>query len=97
MVIVIVDFATAPESAQLVHLTLQTEAPAVRALPGNLSYGFWPDPDHPGAWRLMHEWDDEPSFAAYRATPGFKAAGEVLFPLMTGKPSSRVFVADMLP
>ncbi|MGL5008257.1 MAG: putative quinol monooxygenase [Paracoccaceae bacterium] len=96
MMIVIVDFATAPEHATQVRQTLQAEAPTVRALPGNQSFGFWPDPDHPGTWRLMHEWVDAGSFAAYRATPAFKAVGEVLFPLMTGKPQSRVFTADMV-
>jgi quinol monooxygenase YgiN len=96
MMIVIVDFATAPENAGVVQRTLQAEGPDVRALAGNLSYGFWSDPAQPGTWRLMHEWADAAGFAAYRETPGFKAAGEVLFPLMVGKPSSRVFVADMV-
>jgi quinol monooxygenase YgiN len=97
MLIVIVDFTTAPTHTALVQSTLQAEAPVVRALPGNLAFGFWADPDQPGTWRLMHEWANADSFAAYRATPAFKSVGEVLFPLMIGKPTSRVFAADMLP
>jgi quinol monooxygenase YgiN len=97
MLIVIVDFTVAPSDSPLVHSTLLAEAPVVRALPGNLGFATWTDPDHPGTWRLMHEWADADSFAAYRATPAFTTVGQVLFPLMLGKPSSRAFQADMLP
>jgi quinol monooxygenase YgiN len=93
MLIVIVDFAVAPGNAALAQGTLDGEAPIVRALPGNLGYSAWADPDQPGAFRLMHEWTDDASFAAYRASDGFKAAGTVLLPLMTGTPTSRVFDA----
>ncbi len=94
MLIVIVDFAVAPANTALAQITLDAEAPIVRALPGNLGYSVWTDPHHSGAFRLMHEWSDTASFAAYRASDGFKTVGAVLFPLMTGTPSSRVFDAD---
>jgi quinol monooxygenase YgiN len=94
MLIVIVDFAVAPADAALARSTLDAEAPIVRALAGNLGYSAWTDPRQTGAFRLMHEWTDASSLAAYRASDGFKTAGGVLFPLMTGTPSSRVFDAD---
>jgi quinol monooxygenase YgiN len=97
MMIVIVDFTVAPADSALVHSTLLAEAPVVRALPGNLGFSIWADPDTPGTWRLMHEWTDAAGFEAYRSTPAFKDVGAILFPLMLGKPSSRVFAADMLP
>jgi quinol monooxygenase YgiN len=97
MLIVIVDFTVAPKDSPLVHSTLLAEAPVVRTLPGNLGFSIWADPDQPGTWRLMHEWADAAGFDAYRATPAFKDVGAILFPLMQGKPSSRVFAADMLP
>ena len=93
MLIVIVDFTVAAENADLAVATLAVEAPIARALAGNLGYSVWTDPDHPGKLRLMHEWTDAPSFDAYKATAAFKTAGSVLFPLMIGKPLSRVFDA----
>jgi quinol monooxygenase YgiN len=93
MLIVIVDFAVAPANTALAQSTLDTEAPIVRDLPGNLGYSVWTDPHQTGAFRLMHEWSDADSFDAYHASDGFKAVGGVLFPLMTGTSSSRVFDA----
>lgn len=90
MLIVIVDFTVAAENLGLTQRTLDGEEPIVRALPGNLGYSVWVDPHHPGKLRLMHEWSDVESFDAYKAAPGFKAVGGVLFPLMVGKPSTRV-------
>ncbi len=93
MLIVIVDFVVLPENLGLALATLKAEAPIARALPGNLGYAIRTDPDHAGAVRLMHEWSDAASFAANKATPTFKTAGAVLFPLIMGKPSSRTFEA----
>jgi quinol monooxygenase YgiN len=95
MLIVIVDFAVAPADAALAQTTLEAEAPIVRALWGNLGYCVWADPLQPGSFRLMHEWSDQGNFDAYRASDGFKTVGAVLFPLMTGTPSSRVFDAEL--
>ena len=97
MLIVIVDFTVARENMALAQATMEGEAPIVRALPGNLGYSVWVDPDHPGAFRLMHEWTDATSFDGYKATPTFKAVGGVLFPLMIGKPRSRAFDASERP
>lgn len=97
MLIVIVDFTVARENMALAQATMEGEAPIVRALPGNLGYSVWVDLDHPGAFRLMHEWTDATSFDGYNATPTFKAVGGVLFPLMIGKPISRAFDASERP
>ena len=94
MLIIIVDFAVTPADAPLAQTTLDAEAPIVRALAGNLGYSMWTHPHQTGSFRLMHEWSDAASFDAYRASDGFRSVGAVLFPLMTGTPSSRVFVAD---
>ncbi len=93
MLIAIIDFAVAPANAARAQATLDAEAPIVRALWGNLDYAIWTDPQQTGSFRLMHEWSDAASFDAYRATDGFKAVGALLFPLMTGTPTSRVFDA----
>jgi quinol monooxygenase YgiN len=94
MLIVVVDFTVSAANSALALATMQDEAPIVRALPGNLGYSFWADPHQPGAWRLMHEWSDIAGFEDYRASPGFKSAGAVLFPLMLETPSSRIFDAQ---
>lgn len=94
MQIVIVDFSVTPENMRLAQATLADEAPIVRAMPGNLGYSVWCDPDIAGKLRLMHEWSNTANFEAYKATPVFKAVGAVLFPMMTGKPSSRLFEAS---
>lgn len=97
MLIVIVDFTVAGHNIGLTQATLDNEAPIARALHGNLGYSVWADPKTPGAFRLMHEWSDAASFEAYKATPAFKAVGGVLFPVMTGTPSSRAFsVAEVV-
>ena len=90
MLIVIVDFSVAAENLGQTQRTLDAEGPIVRALPGNLGYSVWVDPHQQGKLRLMHEWSNLKSFDAYKATPGFKAVGGMLFPLMLGTPSTRV-------
>jgi quinol monooxygenase YgiN len=94
MLIVIVDLTVAAENAKTAERALAIEAPIARALPGNLGYSVWVDPDHPGKLRLMHEWTDAAQFEAYKGSSAFKAAGAVLFPLMIGAPSSRAFDAS---
>jgi quinol monooxygenase YgiN len=95
MLIVIVDFTVAAENHNLALATLHAEAPVVRALAGNEGFSVWTSPDQGGTFRLMHEWSDADAFAAYRASEGFKTAGGILFPLMLGKPTSRVFDASL--
>lgn len=95
MLIVTVDFTTLPEDREFALATLRAEAPIVRALKGNLGYKLHLDPDVPGGLRLTHHWTDAPSFAAYRATPGFRSVGEALFPKMVGKPATAVYEATL--
>ncbi len=96
MLIVTVDFATLPSDRPFALGTLLTEAPIVRALPGNLGYHVHLDPENAGGLRLTHHWNDAASFAAYRATAGFGAVGDILFPKMVGKPATAVFEATQM-
>jgi quinol monooxygenase YgiN len=92
MLIVIVDFEVAPQDRADTLATLAAERRDVRSLPGNLDYSVWTDPDEDGRLRLMHGWQDLPSFDAYKLTDGFKAVGAALFPKMVGKPTTQVHV-----
>ena len=87
---------TLPANRPFALTTLQEEAPIVRALSGNLGYTLHLDPENAGGLRLTHQWNDAASFAAYRATPGFKAVGDELFPMMVGKPVTAVFEATQM-
>ncbi len=96
MLIVTVDFATLPADRPHALAALQEEGAIVRALWGNRGYSVRLDPEDAGGLRLTHHWNDAASFAAYRATPGFKAVGEMLFPKMVGKPVTAVYEATQM-
>jgi quinol monooxygenase YgiN len=96
MLIVIVDFTVAPENMGISLQALQVEMPIARALPGNIMYSIWTDPNQMGRLRLVQEWEDSSSFDGYRASDGFKTVGGILRPLMLGQPSSRVFDATLI-
>jgi quinol monooxygenase YgiN len=97
MLIVQVDFQTAPKDHALTLATLRAERPVVTALPGNLGYTILTHPGTEGKMTLIHHWADAETLAAYRASDGLKAVGAVLFPLMVGKPETRVYDAHILP
>ena len=45
---------------------------------------------------VIHEWEDETSFAGYLSSEAFARSGAVLRPLMTVPPVSRRFHAALL-
>jgi quinol monooxygenase YgiN len=45
---------------------------------------------------VIHEWDDQESFAGYVESDSFARSGAVLRPMMTGAPVSRRFRAELL-
>ena len=93
MLIVHVHFAVAPENRPAALATLKSESTKVRAMPGNLGYDLWIDPDNAGCISFIHEWTAAEALNAYRASDLFKAVGAELFPKMVGKPVTRVFSA----
>jgi quinol monooxygenase YgiN len=42
---------------------------ATLAEEGNITYGFWSDPNQPGVFRVYEEWADEDALNAHMATP----------------------------
>jgi quinol monooxygenase YgiN len=97
MLIVQVDFQTAPKDHELTLATLHAELPVVTAMAGNLGYTILTHPGTEGKVTLIHHWADAETLAAYRASDGLKAVGAVLFPLMVGQPETRVYEARAMP
>lgn len=96
MFIAIVDFSTAATDRPAALAHLDRERDEVRAMPGNLDYRVYASRYDDTAITLVHEWDDEASFAGYSKSDSFARSGEVLRPMMTGAPVSRRFKAELL-
>lgn len=96
MINVTVNFTVAADDRPSAVACLQQEAPQMRALPGNRAVQVLVAPDDAGAVTLLHQWDDMASFDAYRAGPLFAKVGGVLRPMMTGKPRTDVYDAELL-
>ncbi len=45
---------------------------------------------------MIHEWADQPSFAAYLASDSFERSGAVIRPLMSAPSVSRRFEASLV-
>ncbi|MEV0148395.1 MULTISPECIES: antibiotic biosynthesis monooxygenase family protein [unclassified Nonomuraea] len=96
MIIAMVDFDTAASdrAAALAHLDGGRDQ--VRAMPGNLGFRVYASREDETRVTVMHEWDDEESFAGYLKSDLFARSGAVLRPMMTGSPVSRRFRAELM-
>jgi quinol monooxygenase YgiN len=95
MLIAIVDFTTAATDRAAALAQLDGERDQVRAMPGNLGFRVYACREDETGITIVHEWNDEPSFAGYLGSDSFARSGEVLRPVMTGAPVSRRFHADL--
>jgi quinol monooxygenase YgiN len=96
MFLAILDFDTAATDRPAALAQLDREHDEVRAMPGNLAFRIYASRENGTRVTVVHEWDDEASFAGYTRSECFTRSGEVLRPLMTGTPVSRRFHADLL-
>ncbi|CAN5496626.1 hypothetical protein BH11ACT8_BH11ACT8_00200 [soil metagenome] len=96
MLIALLDLTTTPTDRPAALAQLESERSGIRSMPGNRDFRVFASRDDQGAVAVVHEWDDEPSFAAYLASEAFARSGEVLRPLLTAPPVSRRFHADLL-
>ena len=96
MLIAVLDLRTDPTDRPAALAQLEGEREEIRTMPGNLDFRVYADRGDAGAVRVLHEWADEPSFAAYLASDAFARSGAVLRPLVTEPPVSRRFSADLL-
>lgn len=96
MHIAILDFSTAATDRATALAQLDRERDKVRAMPGNLAFRVYASREDETRITVLHEWDDEASFAGYLRSDSFARSGEVLRPIMTGAPVSRRFRAELL-
>jgi quinol monooxygenase YgiN len=95
VLIAILDFSTAVTDRPAALARLDGEREQVRAMPGNLAFRVYASREDETTITVVHEWDDETSFAGYLGSDSFARSGEVLRPMMTGAPVSRRFRAEL--
>lgn len=95
MLIAVLDLHTAPADRRLALAQLDAERDEIRAMPGNLDFRVYAARHDEEGVTVIHEWADEPSFAAYLSSAAFARSGAVLRPLMTAPPRSRRFRAEL--
>lgn len=91
MLIVEVEFETAPKDRDTALAELRAEKPRVMALAGCKKYEIRVDPDHLGKVTLLEAWNGNEAFIAYKNSSAFKTIGGKLFPLMVTKPSTQYY------
>ena len=96
MLIAILDFSTAASDRSAALAQLDGERDEVCAMPGNLAFRVYASRENETRITVVHEWDDEVSFASYQESDSFARSGKVLRPMMTGAPVSRRFRAELL-
>jgi quinol monooxygenase YgiN len=96
MLIAVLDLRTTATDRAVALAQLDSERDEIRAMPGNLDFRVYAARDDEQAITVLHEWADEPSFAAYLSSDAFARSGEVLRPLVTAPPVSRRFRAALL-
>jgi quinol monooxygenase YgiN len=96
MLIAVLDLRTTASDRRAALAQLDCERDEIRAMPGNLDFRVYEDRKDPEAVTVLHEWADEPSFAAYLSSEAFARSGAVLRPMVTQPPVSRRFHADLL-
>lgn len=96
MLIAVLDLQTAAADRVAALAQLDRERDEIRGMPGNLDFRVYAARDRDGDVTVIHEWADEPSFAAYVASDSFARSGAVLGPLMSAPPVSRRFRATLV-
>lgn len=96
MLIAVLDLCTTEADRTTVLAQLDGERDEIRAMAGNRDFRVYAERDDLGAVAVIHEWVDEPSFAAYLLSEAFARSGAVLRPLLTAPPVSRRFRAALL-
>jgi quinol monooxygenase YgiN len=95
MIIAIVDFEVAAADRARALDILKHDAPAARALPGNLGYRAFTDAGSDTHIGIMHEWEKAEHFDGYIASAAFADIGKQLRPLMTAPPVSRRMTVEL--
>ncbi len=94
MVIVFVWATPKQGMAPAFELALEDIARAARQLPGCLSYHwYYAARPQPGKYNIFGEFDSKASFEAYLQSDVVKRIGQLLLPLLEGKPTYKHYQA----
>ena len=96
MFIAILDFSTSATDRPAALAQLDSERPHVRDMPGNIAFRVYAGREDDTQITVVHEWQDEASFAEYQGSASFARSGAVLRPMMAGAPVSRRFRAELV-
>lgn len=96
MLIAVLDLYTTASDRAAALAQLDAERQEIRAMPGNLDFRVYAARDSEEGVAVIHEWTDQPSFAAYLASDSFARSSEVIRPLMSVPSVSRRFHASLL-
>ena len=95
MFIAILDFSTTAADRPAALAQLDSERADVQGMPGNIAFRVYADRADDTRVTVVHEWQDEASFAGYLNSASFARSGRVLRPIMVGAPVSRRFRAEL--
>jgi quinol monooxygenase YgiN len=96
MFIAVLDLRTTAADRPAALAQLDGERDEIRSMPGNIDFRVYADRQDPEAVAVLHEWADQPSFAAYLSSEAFARSGAVLRPMVTAPTISRRFRADLV-
>ncbi len=96
MFIAVLDFSSAASDRPSVLAQLDGERDEVRSMPGNLAFRVYASRVDDRRVAVIHEWEDEESFAGYLTSEAFARMGRALRPMATEAPVSRRFRAELL-
>lgn len=96
MLIAILDFETAATDRPAALAQLDRERDQIRVMAGNIAFRVYASREDGTRITVVHEWEDQASFAGYLESDSFARSGTVLRPIMTGAPVSRRFHAELL-
>jgi quinol monooxygenase YgiN len=96
MFIAILDLGTSAADRPRALEQLEGERPLVRSMPGNLAYRVYESREDDHTVTVVHEWEDQSSFADYLASDAFGRSSATLRPLVTEGAVSRRFQAELV-
>ena len=96
MLIALLDLRTTARDRAVALAQLDSEHDEIRAMPGNLDFRVFASRHDDERVSVLHEWEDEGSFAAYLDSDAFARSGAVIRPLVAEPPVSRRFHAELL-
>jgi quinol monooxygenase YgiN len=96
MFIAILDFSTTAADRQAALAQLDGELGDVHGMPGNIAFRVYAGREDDTRVTVVHEWQDEASFARYLDSASFARSAQALRPIMVEAPVSRRLRAELV-